>query len=260
MAGKKTKNRSKPKPSVDPGADASVAIPAVDPESALAAARHVASALTDAPTRARFTRLPSEELDPKHVQAYASLLDAADQAATAYGTAGATETDALVPYALVQRASELKTRMFDCAEHNLKGIADARTRIDVIRPGSGHRDTLKDLRGLAALYDDYGDTLKKDGNYYREADKLDAVSIAVEIQRALAGGQRAGTKAAGRSWARAFDKLRTAHDEIIATGRWLDRNADDVISRWPSLFTAFAVPAKPKKKAKPPATPATPAA
>jgi len=230
----------------------SVALPTVDSVSAIGAARHVGEHLADGKTHARFASLPKTEFDVRVLDTYAGLVDAADEAANAYAAAAATDSDALVPLALVQRGIEVKTRMLACVDHNLDDQDDAVRRADAIRPGTGHLDLVKDLGALASLYADYKTSLEKDGNKYRSTDAADAGAIGSQIQLALVAGQRAATKTAGRKWAAAFAKLRGAHEEIIAAGRWLDRKSDDVIARWPSLFMALRAPSKkPKKTATP---------
>ena len=85
--------------------------PAVDPSTALAAAKTVGDNLAEKKTWLRFDALPDGEINRVLVDAHASLREAANAAAAAYQSAENAENDALVPAASVQVLTEIRTRV-----------------------------------------------------------------------------------------------------------------------------------------------------
>ena len=228
-------------------------VPAVDPQSAIGAAKIVLARISDATQRARFVALPAAELDLRQLERYAGLVAAADAAATAYVGVTAEEGEALVPVSTAQRAIETRARMFKCVEYNVADSNDAvRRQLDEIRAGHGYRDLASDLAALAVLYADHDALVRVDTKGHRATDAADALALAAELQSARVSVAGGPAKRAGERWAKAFADLRPVHEDLIATGRWLDRKSADPTASYPSLFAAVGRPAKGKSKPKKP--------
>jgi len=250
---------AKPKKSAAPTERRDVAalpIPAVDPQSALGAAKTIAKRLADRATRARLDALPADALDPKYASGFSVLVAAAEASSAAYVSAESTESDARVPLSLVNDATKLRTRLFSLVEYHLGDNVEVARELAAIRSGQGYADLASDLLALATLVDNNVAELKVDRRKYTPTDVADARRFAADIQTARVGGQRATTRSAGRAWAAAFHALREAHDELLAAGRFLERKRPDVNERWPSLFVSVGSPKKkPTKKAADPVSP-----
>lgn len=231
-------------------------MPAVEPQSALGAARTIAKRLAERATRARLDALAADALDPRYASDFPALVAAAEATSAAYVSAASTESDARVPLALVNRATRLRTRLFSLVEYHLGDDVETARELAAIRSGQGYADLASDLLALATLVENHVAELKTDRRKYTPTDVVDARRFAADVQTARVSGQRATTRAAGRAWAAAFHALREAHDELLAAGRFLERGRADVHERWPSLFLTVGSPKrKPKKKATDPVSP-----
>ena len=156
-------------------------VPSVDPITAVGAARVVLGRIAEPAQRARFARLPADELDGRLLERYAGLVDAADAAATQYGAVQASEGDALVPLATAQSGIDARGRMFQCVEYMVADTSDSvRRQLDEIRKGSGYRDLASDLVALATLYAEHAAIVTRDPKNYRASDAPDAWTSEIE--------------------------------------------------------------------------------
>lgn len=225
---------------------AALPIPAVDPQSAIGAAKTLAKRLAERATRARLDALAEDALHPKHAAEFDSLVAAAEAASGAYTSAESTESDARVPLSLVGEATKLRGRLHSLLDYHLDAHEGVARELAAIRAGQGHADLASDLDALARLVEQNDAELKADRRKYKSSDVAEARRMAAEIQTARVGGQRATTRKAGRAWAAAFHALRESHDELLSAGRFLERARPDVNARWPSLYVALG---SSKKKA-----------
>ena len=120
-------------PELDRLAEAELITVRVDVEAATYAALGVVGFVSSPDVRARFARLPREEFDVTHVDELELACFAALHALAEARAAGALETEARLPVALVTEALEVETRMQALCEYQL---ADAAFRAGHWSPGN----------------------------------------------------------------------------------------------------------------------------
>lgn len=230
-------------------------VPTVDPQSAIGVARTVLSRTKQADQAARFASLPPGEFDQRVLARYPELVEAAAAAATAYTAVLAQEGEALVPLATIKAATEVRARMFKVVEFFVADdIGSVRRQLDDIRAGTGYRDLASDLAALAELYREHA-ALVSGNPKYRESDVPDALRLAADLLQARTDRLTAPARKAAEKWGKAFGDLRELHEEICATGRWLERKSGDPNRYYPSLFSVADATSSSKKgkgKAAPP--------
>lgn len=226
-----------PVPSTEERHDlAALPIPAVDPSTALAAAKTVGDALAEPKTKRRFDALPDDEIDRRLVSAHATRYEAAKLAAAAYQSAENAEGDALVPMSSVHVLTGIRTRTYALIEYHLGEDPEIARELTAIRAGTGYKDLANDVVALLGLCEKHLAVLKHDKKNYRAEDAVEGPAHVEIVREARLKGQRPATKKAGRAWSVAFYALRESHDEVIEIGRFLDRKRADKEARWPSLF------------------------
>ena len=215
---------------------AALPIPAVDPGTALAAAKTVRDSLAEPKTRRRFDALPDDEINRELVDAHASRREAANVAAAAYQSAENAENDALVPTSSVQVLTDIRTRVYSLIDYHLGEDPVVARELTVIRAGTGYKDLANDVVALLGLSAKHLNVVKHDKKNYRAEDATNGPMHVEIVREARLKGQRPATKKAARAWALAFHALRESHDEVTTVGRFIDRRRSDVDARWPSLF------------------------
>ncbi|MEP7125935.1 MAG: hypothetical protein ABJE95_33695 [Byssovorax sp.] len=219
-----------------------------DIEAAAIVVLGVAARVTDPALYARFASLPSKEFDLANVDVLAKAAWAARHARLMATAAIDAMSEAKLPASLVKNASETEGRMQECCEHNLKGIDDAARELARLRPGSSYRDLAGDLEGYAALYDEYEDKVKLDGNYYRATDAALAREQAAQMLHLLGVGLSPEAAQLVEAAQRAWTLLLTVYEEVAAGGRFLLRH-DEPEKTFPSLWTASRKPPRARKTA-----------
>jgi hypothetical protein len=206
---------------------------------ALAASRFTA----EPEPAARFALLHHDVFDPQHLADLAPAALAAHHAGLRLRSARATSTEAKIPVALADEATQVKTRMLRLTAHVYQDDPKRLAEVEDIRLGTGYKDLAGDLTRLAKLYADDPETVAKDGINYRASDTDDARTLAQKILTAL-GESRSEEEARWVDLAqRTFTLLRNIHDEVRAAGLFLYRH-DDGEKKFPSLYANRARPRK----------------
>ena len=223
--------------------------PYVDVAAAATLVGGVAKKLASGPLRARFLRLPKEELDPRLLDDLALFGRAALTAHQRRAGAAAQKTEARVPYALVEEGSALRRRMLRLVTYYFEDHAEHGPEIAAIRAGSGHLDLASDLDRLAALCAAEAKVLAADTRDHRPTDARDARACAGRIREALGEDDE---DAATDTWMRAFTLLAQTYDEVAATGRWLlRRDPKAAAALFPALGSVRREPHKPRARPAP---------
>lgn len=169
---------------------------------------------------------------------------------------GATHSEATLPVSLVEEALALRRRMLKTLDYHLEGDAEAVTRLNAIRAGSGHLDLANDLLAVADLYRERRADIEHDSKNYRKTDEAEARRLADKILRLLG----AVTTAEQTLWkghqARAFTLLLTHYEEARRAGRFLFYYEEGE-RLFPSLFSAARTAPGPRAE-KAPAEPEAP--
>lgn len=209
----------------------------VDIEAAVIAALAVARRIHEPTLRARFQALPAAEFDISTVTDLGPAAWATWYALRQYLVESSVTSEARLPVALVQQATEVERRMQLCAEYHLGDHPTAGPWLALLRPHSGHRDVASDLAGYADIYEQHLETLQKDTRHFRADDLPLARKLSAEILRLL--GDRLSPEA--RSWqtslARCWTLLLSLYAEVAAAGSWLERHSPNVAQLYPSLHT-----------------------
>ncbi|WP_437669492.1 hypothetical protein [Sorangium sp. So ce131] len=225
-------------PELDRLSEAELVTVKMDVEAATYAALGVAGFVSSPDVRARFARLPREEFDIAHVDELGLACFAALYAIAEARSAGALETDARLPVALLAEATEVEARMQALCEYQLADDPAIKPELDRLRPGTGHRDLANDLLGYARIYELRADVVKADRRHYRAGDAARARELAGAMIQKLSAAMTPKAREAYDRYVRAWTLLSQRYDEVRAAGLWLWRRNARAQERFPSLFAA----------------------
>ena len=226
----------------------------VDTQEAAITALAVSRFLAEPEPSARFSLLDAKLFDPAHLGELATIALAVSHAYVELQSARAQTTEAKLPVALVDAATEVKERMLECAEYLFKRHPVLSREVASIRAGTGYKDLASDLIRLAKVYEDNKATVEKDPLNYRSTDAAEARTQAQKIFTTLGEAQSAEEKRCVAALTRAWTLLRAAYDEVQAAGSFVYRH-EEPEDKFPSLY-ASAGGGRPKKAKEPaPATP-----
>ena len=145
----------------------------------------------------------------------------------------AIRSEAKLPAALVEEASELKGTMLRVVRYHLDHEPRAAKQIADIVSGMGYLDLASDLGRLAGLYSEFAGELRADAKIYDEQDAARARRIAAEIVTALGESpERPSADALIRSYAH----LERIYEDIRAFGLAMFRKEGGE-AMFPSLFS-----------------------
>ncbi len=218
--------------------DAEIGNLKVDVEAATYVALGVAGFVGAPEVKARFARLPEEELDRACITGLEAACFATLYALAEARAAGALESNARIAPEIAAEAAEVEARMQALCEYHLQDDPEIGPELNRLRPGSGHRDLANDLLGYARIYDLRADVVKSDQKRYRPTDAERARELAGIYIQALSAAMTPRARAAYDSYARAWTLLRSRYDEVRAAGLWLFRADPACEERFPSLFAA----------------------
>lgn len=225
---------------------------------ALAVARYVQSP----DVRPRFAALPKDAFDIAHADELGQTCFAALSSITEAQAEGALDTEAQLPPAIAAEATELEKRMQTVCEYQLSDDPQIAPLLAILRPGTGYRDLLNDLKGYVWIYEKRPEAVKLDGKNYRPGDLKRANEMIGIIGLAFSDAMSPKAWQAYDTYLRAWTLLERSYEEVRSTGLWLFRKDPSRDIRFPSLYAA-ARPnvGRPRKQigAVPPPEPGKPA-
>ena len=227
----------------------------VDAQASAIIALSVSRFLAEPEPTARFALLNTKIFDQAHVGDLTPIALTVSHAYVELQSARAQTTEAKLPVALVEAATEVKDRMLECTEYLFKRHVTLSKEVASIRLDSGYRDLASDLIRLAKIYEDNKSTVEKDPLNYRATDAAAARTWAQEILTELGNAQSVEEKRCVSSLTRAWTLLRTTYDELQAAGFFLYRH-EEPEAKFPSLYASSGA-GRPKKAKEPPPAPAT---
>jgi hypothetical protein len=222
--------------------------PAVDPRTAAVAAMMVANFIGAEGVRKRFTPIATaklfdgDALDDLPVAAR-FVLRIVPKLGAELGQRNTFPEDSLL-----EKVRATKAELLEIAERHLGHTDEAHGRIVTIRMGDGPADEVYDLRMLADLWRDYGDTLASEAAaaYRREAER-EARDLATHLELALLGPLSRHDRAWRSYLHRALAMLVPLYDEVCRAGRFLFHD-DKPEARFPTLASVARVRRRLKKE------------
>jgi hypothetical protein len=224
----------------------------IDAQEAAIIALSVSRFLAEPEPSARFALLDAKLFDPAHLGDLATIALTVSHAYVELQSARAQTTEAKLPVALVDAATEVKERMLECAEYLFKRHTVLSREVASIRVGAGYRDLASDLIRLAKVYEDNKATVEKDPLNYRSTDAAEARTYAQKVLTSLGEAQSAEEKRCVAALTRAWTLLRGTYDEVQAAGSFIYRH-EEPEDKFPSLYASSG--GGRSKKAKEPAPP-----
>lgn len=210
----------------------------VDVEAAAYAALGVARFVRSGGVHERFAELPARSFDLRDLDDLRALCVATLSAHTEAQAAGGLETDAKISPSLVAEAMEVEKRMQTVCEYLLGDDPEIGPELDRLRPGSGHRDLLGDLKGYIRVYELRSAVVKTDPKNYRPGDLRRAQELVAQLGQALSEGMTPRAREAHDTLARCWTLLQRSYREVREAGLWLFRDDPLREQRFPSLFAA----------------------
>jgi len=228
-------------------------------DAAIIAALAVGRKANAAPLRARFEGLPKKEFDLAHLDDLELLGRSCWYALTQLQAANAQSTEAKLPVALVEKATTMRTRMIKLLAYLYEPESKVGKEVADIRLDVGYRDLARDLGRLSVVYLAEHDDIKDDKKHFRATDAEGAAKLSQDILDELGAARSAEQKHWIEMVARTWTLLKTAYDDVAATGEWLLRNEGGG-EMFVSLVTAGRAARSKSKKAKAEAEVESPAA
>ena len=215
--------------------------PEVDPRTAAVAALMVANFVGEETVRRRFIPLVGAKVFD--VNAIEDLPVAARFVLRILPKLGADldERDVGAAMPLVALAKGLKGEMVRVGGRHLDEIASAHERLTAVRLGETPAELVHDLRMLAALWHEHGETLATEaGNSFRPAAEAEARALATKLELALLGTLSSEDEEWRSYLYRALAMLVPLYDEVCRAGRFLFF-AEKPESRFPTLASVARV-------------------
>lgn len=210
----------------------------VDVDKAMLAGLAVAGFVLAPKVHERFARLPAEEFDMTALDGLAPACCAAIFALVEAKKSGAMESEAKVPDDVAAEAAEIEARMQKVCEYNLSDDPEIRDILDLLRPGSGHRDLGHDLNGYAGVYEARPDVVSGDKKNYRPGDAKRAKELATVLLQGVSSAWSPQTREAYETHVKTWTLAYKRYEEVRAAGLWLFRDDPAKEKLFPSLFTA----------------------
>ena len=231
-------------------ADDDLASVRLDVEAAVLAALNVCAFIAEPATHARFLKQHEVgELDIRHVDGLKNACFAVLYALGEAKAAGALETDAAMPSALLAEATDVKSRMkalceYHFADHDVHG-----PEVERLRHGASHRHIAGQLNGYARIYTLCKVDASTDKKNYKATDLSDAQRVAGTMLAHLSAGMSPKARKAFDTYVRAWTLMSLSYYEVRACGLYLLRHDKRADEKFPSLFVMGRPGAgRPKKK------------
>ena len=222
--------------------------PAVDPRTAAVAAMMVANFVGDEAVRKRFAPLIAAKLFDGN--ALDDLPVAARFVLRILPKLGADldQRDMFPKAPLLAQVKSTKEELLRIAERYLGDTDEAHGRIVTIRMGEGSADDVHDLRMLADLWRDYGETLASEGGVaYRREEEKEVRELATHLELALLGPLSEEDNEWRSYLHRALAMLVPLYDEVCRAGRFLFHH-EKPEARFPTLASVARVRRRLKKE------------
>lgn len=195
-------------------------------DTAIIAALAVAREANAAPLRARFESLPKKEFDIAKLDNLPLYGRSCWYALTQAQAADVQSTEAKLPVALVDEATETRARMIKTLEYHYEPDTLVGAEVTDIRRDKGYRDLARDLGRLAVVYRAEHAELADDKKHFRTTDAASAEKLSQRIIDELGAATSAEQKHWTEMVARTWTLLKRAYDDVAATGTWLLRNEE----------------------------------
>ena len=187
----------------------------------------------------RFAGLEGDYVEKNLVANLALVCEAAQHVVVESVREEAVATGVKVDASVVDRATELKTRMLKCVAYSLEGNEPAEKEIADIRRGTGYLDQSRDLTRLSALYKTHHTVLVDDKRNYRATDHDDAIDVAQQIRDQYRAAQ--STENVFVSFRpKAFTEIQRLYNEVRDTALFIFRAQPEVKAEFEALRTAMA--------------------
>lgn len=226
------------RPRLDAIAPEEVATIRIDVSVAAYAALAVARFVQSPDVRPRFAELPRRAFDMTHADDLGRACFAALFSITEAQAEGALDTEAKLPAAIAAEATELEKRMQTVCEYQLSDDPQIGPLLTLLKPGTGYRDLLNDLKGYVWIYEKRSDAVKADAKNYRPGDLKRAKEMIGILGLALSDAMSPKAWQAYDTSARVWTLLERSYDEVRSTGLWLFRKDPSRDLRFPSLYAA----------------------
>jgi hypothetical protein len=211
----------------------------IDMDQAVLFAASVGRMVRRPEVRARFARLPAEELDMAHVDRLESAALAVWYTCTSLLNAEAQSSTRRIPAELHAQAAAVKQRMHEVLTYHLDPSSEEAAPLAAMGPGPGssYIRLAESLLWLADLYEHHADRLSADPVRYRAEDCELAGRLGHAIHHLLGEPTRPAVTTWTGHRARAWALLVATYEEVRAAGRWLYRheNGEELFA---SLYTA----------------------
>ena len=210
----------------------------IDVSVAAYAALGVARFVQSPDVRPRFAELPKRAFDMTHADDLGRTCFAALFAITEAQAEGALDTEAKLPPATAAEATELEKRMQTVCEYQLSDDPQIEPLLTLLKPGTGYRDLLNDLKGYVWIYEKRPDAVKADSKNYRPGDLKRAKEMIGILGLAFSDAMSPKAWQAYDTYSRVWTVLEKSYDEVRSTGLWLFRKDPSRDLRFPSLYAA----------------------
>ncbi len=215
-----------------------VALVRLDVVAAAYAGLAVARFVQSPDVRPRFAELPKRAFDMALADDLAPACFAALFSITEAQAEGALDTEAQLPPAIAAEATELEKRMQTVCEYHLSDDPQIAPLLALLKPGTGYRDLLNDLKGYVWIYEKRPDVVKMDAKNYRPGDLKRAKEMIGILGLAFSNAMTPKAWQAYDTYLRSWTLLERCYDEVRQAGLWLFRKDPSRDQRFPSLYAA----------------------
>ncbi len=191
-----------------------VATNRIDVSVAAYAALAVARFVQSPDVRPRFAALPKDAFDMAVADDLGQTCFAALFSITEAQAEGALDTEAKLPPAIAAEATELEKRMQTVCEYQLSDDPQIAPLLAILRPGTGYRDLLNDLKGYVWIYEKRPEAVKADSKNYRPGDLKRAKEMIGIIGLAFSDAMSPKAWQAYDTYLRVWTVLEESYDEV----------------------------------------------
>ena len=144
-------------------------------------------------------------------------------------------SNARVPEDVLRNGEAVRMRMLAALQMAFPKDTDVGRQVARVRVGGGHEDLIGDLFDLAELHLAERPGLLRVQSFYREADTLDAITVAEELLRCLGTVTPSEFRRWGDLQARFFALLESTYGAVRAAGEAIFCHDSDMKERFPGF-------------------------